>query len=148
MTGAPDVDAERRRFLVAEAEHVERAAVETDRDHARGDVRRDQRHAVPAGDVEPPEDPAVDLLEGLGVLLLDEGLDRGEEAHHRDPGEDQGRRCPAGSRRAAERVGRRDGDRAAEERDERDQVVRRHGAVPVDDRDRRAEARPRRDPSR
>ena len=40
---------------------------------------RDERDLVPARGVELPEDPAVDLLQRLGVLLLDERLDRGQE---------------------------------------------------------------------
>src|SRR5215471_13874758 len=73
------------------------------------DVRRDEGDVVPARRVEPAEDPAVDLLDRLGVLLLDEGLHGGQEAHHRDAGEDQRRRAPAAGARAAERV--REGDR-------------------------------------
>ena len=79
---------------------------------------------VPAGGVEAAEDPAVDLLQRLRVLLLDERLERGEEAHHRHAGEDQrGRAAPGAGRAAEQRTCRRRRSSAAGERDERDQVV-------------------------
>ena len=55
------------------------APVQQDHDRADDDVRRDERDVVPARRLEPAEDPAVDLLQRLGVLLLHEGLHRGEE---------------------------------------------------------------------
>ena len=76
---ATDVDAEARRLVVAEVEHVDDAAQREDDDDRDGDVREDEDDVRPAGARDVPEDPRVDLLQRLGVLLLHERLPRGEE---------------------------------------------------------------------
>ena len=45
---------------------------------------QDDDDVAPAAARQAPEDPGVDLLQGVGVLLLDERLHRGEEGRHRD----------------------------------------------------------------
>ena len=121
---AADVDAERRGLLVADAQHVEQPPVQQDHDRADDDVRRDERDVVPAGRVEAAEDPAVDLLQRLRVLLLDERLDRGQERDDRHAGEHERRRAAAVAGRVAERRRRATTPSAgADERRERQQVV-------------------------
>ena len=74
-----------------------------------------------------PEDPRVDLLQRVGVLLLDERLPRGEERRHRHAGEDERRRVALAARGAADRVGEHDGDGAADERRDRAASAGREG---------------------
>ena len=88
---APHVDAEARRLVVAEAEHVDDAAEREDHDDRDRDVREDQDDVRPARARDVPEDPRVDLLQRLRVLLLDERLPGGEERGDRDAGEDERR---------------------------------------------------------
>ena len=57
--------------------------------------------------VEPPEDPAVDLLQRLRVLLLHERLHGGQERDDRDAGEHERRRAAAAAAGVAEHVGER-----------------------------------------
>ncbi len=99
-----DVDPEARRLVVAEVEHVDDAAQRDDHDDRDGDVREDEDDVGPARARDVPEDPRVDLLQRLRVLLLDERLPGREERRHRHAGEDQRRRVPLAARRAADRV--------------------------------------------
>ena len=95
---------------------------------------------VPAGGVEAAEDPRVDGLERVGVLLLEERLHRREERRDRDACEDERGGASRAARRAPDDIGERDRRRAADERGEREQVVAPGAARAVDEGERRAEA--------
>ena len=86
-----------------------------------------------------PEDPRVDLLQRLRVLLLDERLPGGEERGHRHAGQDQRRRVALAPRRAADRVREHDRDGAADERGDGQHPLPAQPVREVRDRDRRAE---------
>ena len=99
---AADVDAEARRLVVAEAEHVDDApAARRSRRSRRATYGEDRgrRRVQPVLGMF-AEDPRVDLLQRLRVLLLDERLPRGEERRHGDAGEDQRRRVALAAARS------------------------------------------------
>ena len=137
---AAHVDAEARRLVVAEIEDVHDAPERDDHDDRHGDVRENQDDVRPAGARDVPEDPRVDLLERLRVLLLHERLPRREERGHRDAGEDQRRRVALPPCRAADGVGEHHRDRSADERRDRKHALSAQPVGQVRDRDRRAEA--------
>ena len=60
-------------------------------DHRQADHRvgGQQDHLVPPGGPQLTQDEEVDLSDRFGLALLDEGLDGGEEAGHRHPGQHQ-----------------------------------------------------------
>ena len=90
----PHVDPEARRLVVPEAEHVDDATQRDDHDESDRDVRQDQDDVRPARARDVPEDPRVDLLQRLRVLLLDERLPGGEERRDRHAREDERRGVP------------------------------------------------------
>jgi hypothetical protein len=109
-TYATHVDAQACRLLVAERQHVEDTPVHDQHSRARADVRQHQQHVVPARGVEVAEDPGVDRLQRVGVLLLDERLRRGEKCRNRHARQDErGRTATLPRSRTAERIGRGDG---------------------------------------
>src|SRR5436309_3223570 len=112
--------AEAGRLVVADAEYVEYVAVGQHGGGRDGGVRQEQQDVVPAGRGQAPEQPGVDLADRVRVALLQVRLTGGEEAGHRDAGQDQrGRRAVAGPG-GADRVGHRDGDEGAGERGDRE----------------------------
>ena len=104
------VHAEARRLVVAEVQHVDDAPEREDDDRSDGHVREDEQDVRPARARDVPQDPGVDLLEGLRVLLLDERLPGGEERGHCDACEHEGRGVAFPARRPADRVGEEDRD--------------------------------------
>ncbi len=66
-------------LVVAEPEHIQESAVQQEHSDAHSRIGKDQHDVAPAGRREPAQDPGVDLPQGVGVLLLHEGLHRGEE---------------------------------------------------------------------
>ena len=141
--GEPDpahVDAEARRLVVTEVEDVDDAPEREDHDDRDGDVRKDQDDVRPAGARDVPEDPRVDLLQRLRVLLLDERLPGREERGHRDAGEDERRGVALAPCRAADGVGEHHGDRASDEGGDREHTLSAQPLGEIRDRDRRPEA--------
>ena len=131
---------EARRLVVAEVEDVhDAAAARGSRRRATATYGRIRTTSRPARARDVPEDPRVDLLQRLGVLLLDERLPGGEERRDRHAGEDERRRVALAPRRAADRVREHDRDRAADERRDREQPLAAKAVGQVRDRDRRAE---------
>ena len=137
---ASDVDPEARRLVVAEAEDVEHAPVQDEHERAHRDVRRADRDVVPGRGREAAEQPRVDVLQLLRVLLLHERLHRRREGRHRHAGEHERTGHLRGADRAAERVRDDDrGDRTRERGQRHRPVAARRGRGGVDDRERRAE---------
>ena len=112
-----------------------------DHDHRDRDVREDQNDVRPARARDVPEDPRVDLLQRLRVLLLDERLPGREERRDGDAGEDQRCGVALAPRRAADGVRQHHGDEPADERGDREQPLPSQPVGQVRDRDRRAEPR-------
>ncbi len=134
-----DVDAEARGLRVPQAEHVDDTAEREDAPGRDGDVRRKEGDVAPARARQRAEDPRVDLLERVGVLLLDERLQRGEEACDHHAREHERRRIALPSRRAAHGPRDDDGDGASDERGERQQLLPVQHPRQVRDRKGRAE---------
>ena len=104
------------------------------------DVRRADRDVGPRRGREAAEQPRVDVLQHVGVPLLDEGLHGGGERRDRDAGEDEGAARVHRAGRAAEDVRGDDrDDRAAEGGERHRPVGSRRGRRRVHDRERRAE---------
>ena len=138
---ATDVDAEARRFVVTEVEDVHDAPQREDHDDRDGHVREDQDDVRPARARDVAEDPRVDLLQRLGVLLLDERLPRSEERRDGDARQDQRCGVALAPRRAAHGIGEHHGDRPADEGRDREHPLATQPVRKVGDRDRRAEPR-------
>ena len=133
-----DVEAEALRLDVADLDHVEEATNGPERRHRDRDRWERQANVVPAGRPESPEDPRVDLAEGLGTLLLQERLDRGEERGDGDAGEDEAGRGAAPEARTPEPVRQPDADERADEGRDRNRELERSRRA-VGDGDRRTE---------
>ena len=115
QANATHVHTECRRLLVAYRKDVEQTPVHDDHRPGNDRIRKDDQHVAPTRGREPAEEPCVDLLHCVDVLLLDERLQRGEERRDRDAREDERRRCAKAACRAAERVGRDHRDGRADE---------------------------------
>ena len=100
------------------------AAAEQQHEARRHEVGQDEHDVGPLRAAELAEQPAVDLAQVVGVLLLDEGLAGGEEGGDGDAGQQQGgavraarRACPSGERAA-------DADQGADEGGQRHDAER------------------------
>ena len=108
------------RLVVADRQHVEHAPVREQHDPGDHRVRQEQADLVPAGGGEPTEDPRVHLADRVLVALLHVGLQRGEEAGDRHPGEDAATPSTIAHRPTAPSTyGQGDGHQRADERGER-----------------------------
>ena len=136
---AADVHAQARRLVVTEVEDVDDPPVHEHHDRRDGDVRQQEHDVAPARARDRPQDPRVDHAERVGVLLLHEGLEGGEERRDRDAREDEGRCVAFATRRPADDVRERDRRRAADEREHRGELPAAEPLRQVRDRERRAE---------
>ena len=91
-SGGPRIETKGGCLLIAHGQDVEGSDRQQHADGTDHGVGEEEANLAPSGGGEPSEDPGEHLLEGLGVLLLDEGLDGGEEVGHRHAGQDEGGR--------------------------------------------------------
>jgi hypothetical protein len=111
------------RFLVAHAEDVEEASMQQDPGDRDRNVREQDDDVAPARARQAAQDPRVDLLDRVRVLLLYERLHGGEEGGDGDAGQDERRATRAGSGRPPDRIGDHHRDRPAEEGGRRQRVL-------------------------
>jgi hypothetical protein len=113
-------------LVVTDREHVEGTSAEEQHDERRAQVGQNDHDVRPLCLAQLAEEPAVDLAQVVGVLLLDQGLARGEERGDRDAGQQQGRAVrPAGG--GAQRQRAPDADERSGEGGQRDDADRAHG---------------------